>query len=355
MSSKVYLTRLNDGSTPEEQAKAVEKLFDACNVSEIIDKNNFVAIKVHVGEKNNTTHVPPEVPAVLVKKAKEKEAIPFLTETSTLYRGERENAVKHIMHAIRHGFTVDKIGAPFVMADGLAGNSEIEVEIDGELNKTVKVAREARMTDVLLVVTHSTGHIVCGYGGTIKNLGMGLASRKGKLRQHSTMAPEIDRNRCVMCGRCIKWCPEDAITAIDKKAYIHPDKCVGCGECLAVCQFDAVKFNWGAESSDIQRQMAEHAYGVVKGKESKCFYFNVMINMTQDCDCMGIVQEKIIPDIGILASADPVAIDEAALDLTLNNGKDLVKASYEHLNGRIQLAHAEKIGMGSRKYEIVEI
>jgi uncharacterized Fe-S center protein len=241
------------------------------------------------------------------------------------------------------------------MADGLAGNSEIKVEINAELNQTVKVAREARMTDVLIVLTHATGHIVCGFGGTIKNLGMGLASRQGKLRQHSTMAPEINKERCVLCGRCIKWCPEDAITAVDKKAFINADKCVGCGECLAVCQFDAVKFNWGAESADIQKQMAEHAYGVVKGKEEKCFYFSVLVNMTQDCDCMGIVQEKIIPDIGILASKDPVAIDEATLDMTINNGKDLVNLSYDHLDGRTQLEHAEKIGLGSRKYEIVEI
>lgn len=356
MSSKVYIVRLEDGSGPEKQAAAVAKLYDHCKVGDIIEKSNFVAIKLHVGEKKNDTHVAPEIPAVLVKKAKEKEALPFLTETATLYRGERENAVKHIMHAIDQGFGIQKVGAPFILADGLAGDSEVEVEINGELNKTVKIAREARMTDCLLVISHATGHIVTGFAAALKNLGMGLASRKGKLRQHSTVAPSIDGEKCVLCGRCIKWCPEDTIIEKSGKAFIVEEKCVGCGECLAVCQFEAVKFAWDAESGSLQKDMAEHAYGVVIGKEKKCFYFNVAVNMTPDCDCMGIKQKKIIPDIGILASNDPVALDTATLSLTLQpDNEDIVKKSYSHLDGQIQLKHAQKLGMGSMDFELVEL
>ncbi len=356
MSSEVYIIRLEDGASPEMQAAAVEKLYDHCKVGDIINKSNFVAIKLHVGEKKNDTHVVPEIPAVLVRKAKEKEALPFLTETATLYRGERENAVKHIMLAIEQGFGIQKVGAPFILADGLAGDAEVEVEINGERNKTVKIAREARMTDCLLVISHPTGHIVTGFASTLKNLGMGLASRKGKLRQHSTVAPEIDREKCVLCGRCIKWCPEDAIVEDKGKAFIIKDKCVGCGECLAVCQFEAVKFAWDAESGSLQKDMAEHAYGVVIGKEEKCFYFNIAVNITADCDCLGTKQKKLIPDIGILASKDPVALDTATLVLTTQpDNEDLVKKSYAHIDGHVQLKHAQKLGMGSMDYKLVEL
>lgn len=402
MRSKVYLVRLEDGAGPECQALAVEKLFDYCKVGKIIGKNDFVAIKFHAGEKKNDTHVAPEIPAVLVRKVKENGGQPFLTETATLYRGERENAVRHILHAINQGFGIENVGAPFIPADGLTGNAEIDVEINCEINKTVKIAHEARMADCLLIISHPTGHIITGFAATIKNLGMGLTGRSGKLFQHSTMVPTINREKCILCGKCIKWCPRDAITEVEGKASIDEEKCVGCGQCLAVCKSDAVKFdkNWGgdgvskihngesdkvkfdwkrifrirflkiqkqfdvieptlrAESYSMQRNMAEHAYGVVKGKEDKCFFFNIAVNMTPDCDCVDLRQEKAIPDIGILASNDPVALDTATLMLTCqsdNENKDIVKKIYDHLDGQIQLKHAQKIGMGSMDYELVEV
>ncbi|MCD4786449.1 MAG: DUF362 domain-containing protein [Candidatus Eremiobacteraeota bacterium] len=356
MSSKVFLIKLKDGADAKKQAEAMAKLYDHCNLSDMIEENNFVAIKLHVGDKDNSTYIRPEIAAVLARKAKEKDAHPFMTETSTLYKGVRSNAVSHIMHADSHGFTIQKVGAPFIMADGLSGNLEIEVEINGILNKKVRIAREARMTDCMFVVSHPTGHMVTGYGGAIKNLGMGLASRKGKLKQHSIMDPEIHKDKCVMCGRCIEWCPEDAIIKVDGKAFIVREKCVGCGECLAVCQFGAVKFDWGVESGDLQKHMAEHALGVVKGKESKIFYFNIAINMTKECDCLPGSQKKFIPDVGIFASSDPIAIDEATLDLTTGeDGLDLSSKSFGNLDGRIQLEHGQKIGLGHREYELVEL
>lgn len=355
MSSKVYFIKLKDGANPNLQAAAVQYLYDACQVGNIIAPNSFVAIKIHVGDRNNTTHIAPEIAAAIVKKVKEKNCYPFLTETATLYKGVRSNAVLHTMHAVQQGFTIDRIGAPFILADGLSGDSEIEVEINSELNRKVSVAREARMADSLIILSHPTGHLATGYAGAIKNLGMGLSSRKGKLRQHFTVAPEIVKSKCVLCGRCIKWCPEDAISEVDGKAYINSDICIGCGECLAVCQFDAVKFNFGMESSILQKQMAEHALGVVKGKESNCFYFNIAMNMTMECDCMPVNQKKIIPDVGILASSDPVAIDSATLDLTRQEDNlNLNQKSYGYINGRIQLEHAQKIGMGTMNYELVE-
>lgn len=351
MTSEVYLVRTGDSPSVEAQVAAIEKIYDAAGVSDKIDTGEYVALKIHVGEDKNTTSIKPELMAALVEKVRQKEALPFLTETATLYRGQRDNAVRHLMHAQKRGFGFEKMGAPFIMADGLAGDSEIEVEINGELNKSVFIAREARMADFLLVVSHMTGHIATAFGSTLKNLGMGLASRRGKLRQHSAVSPVIDPDKCVFCGKCIQWCPEDAITGVDNKAVINRDKCVGCGQCLTVCRFDAVKFDWGRESSLIQKDVAEHALGAVKDK--KAFYINVLINMTIDCDCFPVDQKKIMADIGIMGSWDPVALDQASLDLTKEeNGVNLAKASYPALNPEIQLNHGEKIGLGSRSYEL---
>jgi len=178
----------------------------------------------------------------------------------------------------------------------------------------------------------------------------------GKMRQHSAMLPEVIEDKCKYCQKCIKWCPQDAIIEKGGRAYIQTEKCIGCGECLAMCRFDAVKYDWGAESGFMQRSMAEHAYGVVKEKPGKCFYINVMVDMTKDCDCFNVSQPKLIPDIGLLASSDPVAVDKATLDITARvHGKTLAEISYAQHDAMIQIAHAAKIGMGSLEYELVQV
>lgn len=354
MKSKVYLIKLDDGASVEEQAAAMRKAYEVSGADDTISARDFVAIKLHVGEKHNTTHIKPALIRELADKVKEKRGVPFLTETSTLYKGERENAVKHILHAHRHGFGIENIGAPFIMADGLNGTAEQEVVINAELNQSVKVAREITTTDALLVVSHPTGHVAAGFGGCIKNLGMGLASRMGKMRQHSAMLPEIMQKKCKFCKKCIQWCPESAIIEKEGYAFIVAERCIGCGECLAVCRFDAVKYDWGRESGYMQRSMAEHAYGSLKGKNGKCFFFNVLVDMTKDCDCYSCQQEKMGKDIGILASADPVAIDKATLDLTaVSYGKTIAEIAYSHHDAFIQVEHAAKIGMGSLEYELI--
>lgn len=358
MTAKVYFLPLADGLSSADQAVAMNRIYEAAGLDTVVADKDFVAIKTHVGEKLNTTHIKPELIRALVENVKRKGGLPFLTETSTLYRCERENAIKHIMHAHRQGFGIENIGAPFIMADGLAGNTEYEVEINGILHKSVKIAREISSADALIVVSHPTGHIAAGMGACIKNLGMGLASRMGKLRQHSAMLPEIAAAKCQLCHKCIAWCPQGAIHENEGKAYITPEKCVGCGECLVMCKFDAVKFDWGAESGHMQKSMAEHAYGVVKDKQQarKCCYINVLVDMTHDCDCEAACQEKLIRDIGILASYDPVAIDKATMDLTVAaNGKSLAELSYAQHDATIQIRHAAQIGMGTMAYELVEV
>lgn len=356
MKSKVYFYPVHDGITAQEQAVAMRTVYQAADTETVITSKDFVAIKLHVGEKKNTTHIRPEIIRELVQLVKSSGGLPFLTETATLYKGERENAVKHLLHAHLHGFGIDSVGAPFIMSDGLTGNSEYEVTIKGELHQAVKVAREVVSADSLLVVSHPTGHVAAGLGACLKNLGMGLASRMGKMRQHSAMMPEIIRDTCRYCQKCIQWCPQDAISEKNGKAFIETEKCVGCGECLAVCRFDAVRYDWGTESGFMQKSMAEHAFGVVSNKQGKCMFFNVMIDMTKDCDCYNVNQKKLIPDIGILASTDPVAIDMATLDLTARaHGKTLAEMAYKHHDATIQIQHAAKIGMGSLEYDLITV
>lgn len=356
MKSKVFFAQVTDGATAAQQVEALQKLYAAGELNQVVAKRDFVAIKFHVGEKNNTTHVKPELIRKVVDLAKEAGGQPFLTETSTLYKGERENAVKHIMHANRHGFGIEQTGAPFIMADGLTGNSEFEIQIEGELHKSVKVARDIVSADALIVVSHVTGHVVTGLGACIKNIGMGLASRMGKMREHSAMLPEVIRDKCRFCKKCVQWCPQETIIEKNGKAFIVSENCIGCGECLAVCRFDAVKYDWNAESGFTQKSMAEHAFGILKGKVGKSLFINVLVDMTNECDCFSVKQEKSIPDIGIIASFDPVAIDKATLDLTAKqHGKTLAELAHTQNDAMIQITHAAKIGMGSMEYELISV
>ncbi len=353
MASKVYFAELSQKSNGKERAQAMKKVCALSELMERIDKNDKVAIKIHVGEKRNTTHVAPEIIREAVTAVKSRKGLPFLTETSTLYRGERSNGIIHLEHAYRHGFTPGKTGAPFVMADGIAGNSEVEIAIPGAIHSSVSIAREAVYADSLIVISHTTGHMATGLGACLKNLGMGLASRKGKLRQHASMKPRISTGACTLCKQCMKWCPADAVTEQDGKAFIREEKCIGCGECLTVCKYNAVSYDWGTGSVELQKQVAEHALGAIQGKEEKSFFINCLFDMTKDCDCLGSNQQPVMPDIGILASSDPLALDQATLDLTeKGNGKKLVGDHYSRIDPSVQLEHGENIGLGNREYEL---
>ena len=357
--SKVYFIPLSGESAEQERIKAVKTVCKLPEIDGIVHKNDMVAVKIHVGEKKNTTYIKPVLVKPIIEKIKRSGGLPFLTETSTLYKGERSNAIDHINCAYSHGYTPQNVGASFIMADGLLGNTEIEVDIQGKLMNKVSIAREVVMADTLMILTHATGHIGMGFGGALKNMGMGLASRKGKLRQHSSINPYIDETACTFCKKCIEWCPEDAIVPVQgQKDYvsIQKEKCIGCGECLTVCNFAAVKYNWGTESADLQRNMVEHVLGVMKGKEKKSFFITYLTDMTMDCDCINKSQNILIPDIGICASVDPVALDQACLDLTeQRNGKHIGSLSYPQFNPYIQVEHGAELGLGNREYELEQI
>jgi uncharacterized Fe-S center protein len=354
--TEVFFKELAESSSVADKVDAMNTMLKAVPFGNLIKDRDKVAVKIHVGENKNKTFVPPAVIKTIIGLAKEKGGMPFLIETQTLYKGRRSNAIDHLNLAYEHGFTPENVGAPFIMADGLFGDNEIEVEIPGEIYTKVSIAREALLADVIVFGSHPTGHLQAGLGATLKNIGMGLASRKGKLRQHSSVKPFIKTAVCTNCGKCIRWCPEDAVIEKKGKAFILKEKCIGCGECLAVCPQDAVAYDWGVESEDLQKRMVEHALGIVREKRGKLFFFNFLFTMTRDCDCMDIVQQPLIPDIGILASADPVAIDQATLDLTFaENAKNLGRISFPNLDPEIQLRHGEKLGLGSRKYKLIKI
>ena len=352
----VYFAQLPDASTPEERGQATEAILKASGLDNMIERNDKVAVKLHVGERDGDTYVKPHIIRLIVDQVKAAGGLPFLTETSTLYRGRRSNAVDHIIQAVEHGFTIEATGAPFVMADGLAGNSEIEIAIPGEIFDKVNIAREVVFTDVLVTVSHATGHGGMALAACLKNLGMGLASRIGKLRQHSSVKPFVDSEACTFCQKCIRWCPVDAIVEKAGKAFIVEETCIGCGECLAVCNDNAVRYNWGTESADLQKRVAEHALGVIQDKRDKCLMLNFLYDMTKGCDCGGNRQKPCVPDVGVVASLDPVAVDQATLDLTEKAfGMNLSKKINDKLDPEIQLDHGEKIGLGSRSYKLTAI
>jgi uncharacterized protein len=354
--ARVYFVPLKPDSTEAERLAALDRLLAAAADCAVFAAGERVAVKTHVGERMNDTHVKPALIKKVVDWVKRPGARPFLTETSTLYKGERSDGLAHLEQAFRHGFTYENTGAPFLMADGLLGNTEIEVAIPGRLSESVRIAREAVVADGLVAISHPTGHMQTGLGACLKNLGMGLASRIGKLRQHSSVKPFVTSSACTLCRACIKWCPEEAIIERDGAAFIITENCTGCGECLAVCNVDAVEYNWSVESGELQKSVAEHALGAVIGKPGKCVYLNVLTDMTGDCDCLAKKQPKIMGDIGLCLSLDPVAVDQATLDLTKGaDKKDLGRRSYPRIDPTIQLAHAETIGLGTREYTLVKI
>ena len=328
-SPTVYFSELPPESTLEQWLAATRRILEACEFSRLIAPRDRTAVKIHVGEKHNTTHLAPRIVREAVEAVKRAGGSPFLTETSPLYKGAPSNAVDHLRHAYAHGFGFEAIGAPFIMADGLTGNSEVEVPIPGLLFDKVAIAREVLLADSLVAVTHATGHLGNGLGAAIKNLGMGLASRMGKLRQHASLKPTVDPQACTFCAKCLKWCAAEAIVERGGKAFIVSELCIGCGECLAVCRFDAVRHDWGTDLGLLQRREAEHALGVIQDKRDKLLILSYLVDMTKDCDCMARGQQPLQPDLGILASSDPVAADQAALDLTRERfGSSLAEAGH---------------------------
>jgi uncharacterized Fe-S center protein len=330
----------------------IASLWSEAGLAGCFGRNDLAALKLHVGEPGRTTHVAPEVAAALAELMREAGARPFLTDTAVLYRSERSTGPGHAMVAHRHGFTTERTGAPFIPADGLRGSDEIEVEVRGRHFERASIAAAIVEARSMLVLSHATGHLGTGFGGALKNLGMGCASRKAKLRQHHGHGPRIDPDACTACGTCAQWCPTGSIE-VGAHAVIDAGSCIGCGECIASCLEGAVEFDWRVNGAELSERIVEHAAAVVRGKPGRIAYVTVAERITKDCDCIPGTQRPIVDDIGILASLDPVAIDQACHDLIGRAaGRSLESMSYPGRDGTVQMRYAEQIGLGERSYTL---
>jgi len=343
-------------------------LMDAVGL-DCIPENGLVAVKLHMGERGTTAHLKPVFARRAVEKIIEAGGKPFLTDATTLYLGERGNAVDYLHLGMANGFSYATIGAPIIIADGLRSADVAEVRVDLKHFQTVKYASAIRQADAMVVLSHFKGHLASGFGGAIKNVAMGLGSRSQKQRMHGDIKPKLRKgNLCIACGRCAEICPADAII-VEKKASFDHQKCIGCAECITTCPVGAIQILWNESTDRLQEKMAETMAGIVGEKKGRIIYFNFLLDITPDCDCFPWSDTAIAPDIGILGSTDPIAIDQASVDLLnqgpgipgsalpagLEPGKDKLKALYPAIDWTRQLVYGQEIGLGSREYELVEL
>lgn len=341
----------------------VDKLCDALNLKKIVRKNNPCGIKLHFGEYGNDTHLNPALVRRVVDKVKACGANPFLTDTCTLYSGMRHNAVDHLNVAYMHGYAPATVAAPIIIGDGLFGFNDIPVKIKAKHFTEVYVADAIRRAPSLVVLSHFKGHEMAGFGGAIKNLAMGGASIRGKREQHKTHV-QIDTSKCIGCGRCVRVCPQSALSMVDGKSHVDISKCIGCFECITVCPVKAISVDWATEMLPFIERTTEYALGVVQGRQKNICYINFVMSVTPDCDCVGWSDLPLVADLGILASTDPVAIDQASLDLVNKapaldpkyaDVPDKFKARWPHTEGERQLSYGEELGLGTREYELKHV
>lgn len=349
----------------------VEKLGDLMETVglDFIPQDGLVAVKLHMGERGTSAFLRPIYARKAVEKITEHGGKSFLTDATTLYRGERGTAVDYLHLCMANGFSYATIGAPIIIADGLRSENVIEAKVDMKHFKTVKFAAVAHQADAMVVLSHVKGHLAAGFGGAIKNVAMGLASRSQKQRMHGDVKPKLRKgNLCVACGRCAEICPADAI-AVEKVARFDHQACIGCAECIVVCPEGAIQILWNESTDRLQEKMIETMSGILLGKKEKVAYFNFLLDVTPDCDCFPWSDAAVVPDIGILGSTDPIAVDQASVDLInsapgipgsalasgLEPDGDKFKALYPAVDWSHQLAYGEKLGLGSRRYELIEI
>jgi hypothetical protein len=367
MPSPVYFIDMS-GQDKRRLPDRLGGLLDRLPLSKAVSRGYLTAVKLHFGERGNKAFVPPHLARPVVEAVKKLGARPFLCDANTLYVGSRSDSVAHLETAQAHGFSQETMGCPVIIADGLRGGAYVEVEVDGKHLKKVKLAHDLAKADAIVCVTHFKGHELAGFGGSIKNLGMGGGARGGKLAMHSDIVPQIKAEKCTACGRCAASCPAAAIE-IAKHARIDPGKCIGCGSCIVVCPEHAVRNGWDSGPAGMQEKMVEHLAGFCKLHPGKLAYLNYIINVSPACDCYGRTDPYIVHDVGVCASLDPVAVDQASVDLVnrseglkgtalkkaLKPGSDKFRDIYPEVDWSIQLRYAEELGLGSRKYGLVEI
>jgi uncharacterized protein len=342
--AKVYFKAIDSYSKTNEINNAAANLLKIIEKEEKVELSKFIPLKVHLGEKGNTTFIKPNNFDGIIDYLKEKNIDTAFVETNVLYKGQRNTKENHLRLAKEHGFT----RIPVIIGDGDTGEDYELIEINKKNFDKCKIAKAVSKEKQIIVLSHFKGHALAGFGGAIKQLAMGCASKGGKLDQHANSIPKISSLKCKSCNACAHKCPESAIL-VEKKAKIDKSKCVGCASCMAVCPYGAISNSWLASlTRSFNERLAEYAYAAAKGKNH--IYITFAFNITRNCDCEGHHMRPIAKDLGIFASTDPVAIDQACLDvLDKSEGRKVLK------RGRYTLDYAEAIGLGSKKYELVEI
>ena len=370
MPSKIFWTTLRC-KVDESPLTKLKRLIVKAGLDKIDFRNKFVAIKVHFGEPGNMSFLRPNWAKVVVDHVKSLGGFPFLTDCNALYVGRRNNALVHLDAAAENGYNPVTTGCQNIIGDGLKGTDDIEIPVrNGVYCKTARIGRAVMDADIFLSLTHFKGHECCGFGGTIKNIGMGCGSRGGKMVMHSDGKPQID-STCIGCKLCAKFCNENAITfASNKKAKIDHQKCVGCGRCIGVCNQHAITPTYDASFDSINCRMVEYTQAVLDGRPN--FHVSIVNQVSPHCDCHGANDVGIVPDIGMFASFDPVALDKACIDAVnaaspmadslLAECKQTHKDAaghFDHLKNihpgtdwRRQISHAEKIGLGTGDYTL---
>lgn len=365
--SKVYYTNMRTGFD-DGLLNKLQRLIKKAGIGSIDFNGKYTAIKIHFGEPGNLAFLRPNYAKAVADVVKELGGKPFLTDCNTLYVGGRKNALDHLDSAYTNGFSPFSTGCHILIADGLKGTDEVYVPVEGgEYVKEAKIGRAVMDTDVFLSLAHFKGHEATGFGGTMKNIGMGCGSRAGKMEMHSAGKPHVDQDLCIGCHRCEKICAHGAPEFADGKASINHDKCVGCGRCIGVCPKDAV-LPASDESNDVLNcKIAEYTKAVVDGRP--CFYINLVIDVSPYCDCHAENDAAIVPNVGFFASFDPVALDIACADAVnaqpiISNtclseadheGHDHFGAMFPTTNWRTCIEHAKKIGLGNDDYELIEV
>lgn len=373
--STVYFTTFKT-TYNENLIQKLHRLMKQAGFENIDFKDKFTAIKIHFGEYGNLAFLRPNYAKVVADYVKELGGKPFLTDCNTLYVGSRKNALDHLETAYLNGFSPLQTGCHVIIGDGLKGTDEALVPINGEYVKEAKIGQAIMDADIFISLTHFKGHEMAGFGGAIKNIGMGCGSRAGKMEQHCDGKPSVNSETCVGCGACYRICAHQAPEIHDKKAVINHDKCVGCGRCLAVCPKDAISADFSDSVAMLNYKMAEYSLAVCKDRP--CFHISLICDVSPNCDCHAENDIPIIPNVGMLASFDPVALDQACADLCNqmpvtsgsildDNCKNCHDHNHEHehhdhfqmthpdTEWESCLAHAQKIGLGSREYELKTI
>ncbi len=364
--SKVYFSNMRTEPGWNLQQK-LTKLMQQAGIGQIDFSGKFTAIKIHFGEPGNLAYLRPNYTKTVADMVKSLGGKPFLTDANTLYVGRRKDALEHIEAAYENGFSPFSTGCHILIADGLKGNDEVLVPVEGDYVKEAKIGRAVMDADVFISLSHFKGHESTGFGGALKNIGMGCGSRAGKMEMHNSGKPFVRQELCIGCGKCTTVCAHQAVTVTNRKAMINDDHCVGCGRCISVCPKDAIAVKWDEANDILNRKIAEYAWAVVKDRPQ--FHISLIVDVSPFCDCHSENDAAIIPDVGMFASFDPVALDVACADACnrqaallgsylaplAEQGHDHFHAMFPETNWQTCVEQGAKLGMGSLEYELIEV